>query len=229
LRVFVQFEKIALVAASSGTRAGFALLVDVVGSSDAPDFVRRRDRGLGRLSQRHREAGWIRAPYTVTAWDEFQTFLWEPGAVARVILELRQGLAPWPLRIGVGAGGIRGWRSRRPINEAVGGPAFERAREALEALEAGSGDKYPRLTRFRTGERSRDRLLDLVYGLHDTLVRDVTERQWETIGAALGDESQEEVARRLGVQPSTVSRNLQRGHYWQMRETADVVATLLAG
>jgi hypothetical protein len=30
------------------------------------------------------------------------------------------------------------------------------------------------------------------------------------------------------VQPSTVTRNLKRGHYWQMRETASVVSALLA-
>jgi len=211
---------------AQAVRTGFALLVDVTGSRDERDFVAGRDRRLRTLSARHRERGWVRAPYTVTAWDEFQTFLWDGTALPRVLLELRQRFAPWELRVGVGRGGIRGWRSRRPINEAVGGPAFERAREALEALSE-PGEKYPRLTRFRTGDGERDALLDLVYGLHDTLVQGVTERQWETIGHALDDASQEEIADALGVAPSTVSRNLQRGHYWQMRETLERMAALL--
>jgi len=208
-------------------RWGFAVLVDVVGSTQTADFAKGRARRLRYLSERHLERGWVKAPYTVTAWDEFQTFLWDAPSVPRVILELRQRFSPWKLTIGVGWGDIRGWRSRRPINEAVSGAAFERAREALEALTASKRSKYPRLTRFRTGDSERDCILDLIYGLHDTLVLGVTERQWETIGHALDDEGQEAIAKALGVQTSTVSRNLQRGHYWQMRETLETVAAVL--
>lgn len=208
-------------------RAGFAMIADVVGSSETKDFVRGRDRRLERLSARHLDQGWLRSAYTVTAWDEFQTYGWEPGVVARVVLDLRQTFAPWALRIGIGLGGIRGWRSRRPINEAVTGSAFERAREAIEALDA-AGSKVPRLTRFRTGDATRDSLLDLVYGLHDTLVQGVSERQWETIGHAMSGATQEEIATKLGVDASTVSRNLRRGYYWQMQETLDRIPVLLA-
>lgn len=207
-------------------RAGFVLIADVVGSSKTKDFVRGRDRRLETLSARQLDEGWLRSAYTVTAWDEFQTYGWDPGVVARVVLELRQIFSPWALRIGIGVGGIRGWRSRRPINEAVTGPAFERAREALEALDA-AGAKVPRLTRFRTGDTTRDDLLDLVYGLHDTLVQGVTERQWETIGHAMSGATQEEIAAKLGIDASTVSRNLRRGYYWQMQETIDRVPALL--
>lgn len=214
-------------APEAAERPGFALLVDVVGSGGIEGFRGRRDRGLRRLSERHQGRGWLRAPYTVTAWDEFQTYLWKGEDLPRVLLELRQGLAPWELTVGVGAGGIRGWRSRRPINEAVAGPAFDRAREALDALKAGRGDKYRRLTRFRTGSESRDALLDLLYGLHDTLVQGVTERQWETIGHALEGASQEAIAEALGVGASTVTRNLQRGYFWQMRDTLEGAARLL--
>jgi hypothetical protein len=98
----------------------------------------------------------------------------------------------------------------------------------MDALKSSRGDKYRRLSQFVTGNEDRDSLLNLIYGLHDTLVQQVTERQWETIGATLLLGNQEEVAARLGVQPSTVTRNLKRGHYWQMRETATMVSALLA-
>jgi IS30 family transposase len=69
--------------------------------------------------------------------------------------------------------------------------------------------------------------LDLIYGLHDSLVQQITERQWQTIGAALRLEHQEKVAEELGVRPSTVTRNLKRGHYWQLRETAALLSRML--
>ncbi len=124
-------------------------------------------------------------------------------------------------------GQVSGWESSRPINEALGGEGFEHARAAMDALKSSKGDKYRRLSQFITGDSERDALLNLIYGLHDSLVQQVTERQWETIGAALELKNQEDVAARLGVQPSTVTRNLKRGHYWQMRETAAVVSALL--
>ena len=177
---------------ASAKRQGFAIIADVVASKGTEDFVQRRDWHLERLSRRHRERGWIESPYTVTAWDEFQTYSWQARAVPSAILELRQEFAPW-------------------------------------ALTSASGDKYRRLTRFRTGDEERDRLLDLVYGLHDSLAQEITERQWQTIGCALLETSQERIAARLSVRPSTVSRNLQRGRYWQMRETLEIVPELLVG
>ncbi len=211
---------------NASLRKGFALIADVVDSTETADFVRGRDRRLKELSKRHRSKAWIKADYTVTAWDEFQTYLWDGPRLPGVIIELRQVFAPWSLRIGVGRGEISGWRSRRPINIALGGSAFERARDALDTL-ASSRSKYRRLTCINTGDGERDQLLDLIYGLHDTLVQEVTVRQWETIGHALRGVSQDEIGKRLGVAPSTVSRNLHRGRYWQMKETVDSVAAIL--
>jgi hypothetical protein len=202
------------------------ILADVVASSSTERFVQGRDKRLRRLSRRHTDAELIAAPYTVTAWDEFQTFTWHASSVPQLLLELRQEFSPWQITVGVGQGEIEGWRSQRPINESVGGQAFERAREALETLKR-PRDKYRRLTRFETGNPKHDEVLNLIYGLHDTLVEGVTERQWETIGLAMRGLRHETIAKKLGISPSTVSRNLQRGHYWQMQETRSIVSELI--
>lgn len=209
-------------------RPGSVLLVDVADSTSKPDFRDGRDRRIERLNGEHRERGWIAADYTVTAWDEFQSVSWERQHLPRILLDIRQVFAPWEVYIAVGCGQVSGWESSRPINEALGGEGFERARAAMDALKSATGDKYRRLSQFVTGDSERDALLNLIYGLHDSLVQQVTERQWETIGAALSLRNQEDVAAKLGVQPSTVTRNLKRGHYWQMRETAAVVAAMFA-
>ncbi|HLU07919.1 MAG TPA: SatD family protein [Woeseiaceae bacterium] len=209
------------------SRRGSVLLVDVADSSSKPDFRNGRDRRIARLTEEHRERGWIAADYTVTAWDEFQSVSWERPHLPQIFLDIRQVFAPWEVYIAVGCGQVSGWESSRPINEALSGEGFERARAAMDALKSSKGDKYRRLSQFVTGDSERDALLNLIYGLHDSLVQQVTERQWETIRATLELKNQEDVAEKLGVQPSTVTRNLKRGHYWQMRETAAVVSALL--
>jgi hypothetical protein len=213
---------------SERSRQGAVLLVDVAGSSAVPEFRDGRDRKIQRLTKLHREKDWVAADYTVTAWDEFQSVLWNVDRLPHVLLDIRQVFAPWEVYIAVGCGLVFGWHSPKPINEALSGEGFERARAAMDALKSSKGDKYRRLSQFRTGDEDRDLLLNLIYGLHDSLVQQVTERQWETIGAALELNNQEDVASKLGVQPSTVTRNLKRGHYWQMRETASLVSALLA-
>ena len=213
---------------SEEPRRGAVLLVDVAGSSAIADFRRGRDDRIGQLSKLHRGQDWIATDYTVTAWDEFQSVAWQLQHLPRILLDIRQIFAPWEVYVAVGCGLVSGWQSDRPINEALGGEGFERARAAMDALKSSPGAKYRRLSQFVTGDGGRDSLLNLIYGLHDTLVQQVTERQWETIGAALVLGNQEEVAARLGVQPSTVTRNLKRAHYWQMRETATLVSAMLA-
>ena len=204
------------------------LLVDVVGSSAVEAFVSGRDRRIDRLNELHRHRQWIAAPYTVTAWDEFQSLLWHPERIPAILLDIRRVFAPWEVYIAVGIGTVTGDTSSKPVNEALSGSGFDRAREAMDALKSSKGDKYRRLTRFRSADRDRDRLLDLVYGLHDSLLQQVTARQWETITAALELGNQEEVAAGLDVQPSTVTRNLKRGHYWQLKDTVDTVSRFLA-
>jgi hypothetical protein len=215
-------------AITADSRPGAVLLVDVAGSSSMPDFRDGRDRRIEQLTALHRERDWVAADYTVTAWDEFQSVSWDRQRLPHILLDIRQLFAPWEVYIAVGCGRVSGWQSARPINEALSGEGFERARAAMDALKSSKGDKYRRLSQFVTGDEARDALLNLIYGLHDSLVQQVTERQWETIRAALLLKNQEDVAGTLRVQPSTVTRNLKRGHYWQMRETASVVSALLA-
>src|SRR5206468_12019265 len=63
--------------------------------------------------------------------------------------------------------------------------------------------------------------INLICGLHDTLVLQITQKQWEAIGAFLSRETLAPTARRLRVDISTVSGNLKRGYYWQLAETVN--------
>jgi hypothetical protein len=153
------------------------LLVDVVGSSGLEDFVSGRDRRIGQLNERHQARNWIAAPYTVTAWDEFQSVLWQLETIPLILLDIRRVFAPWEVYVAVGIGEVSGDRSRKPINEALSGAGFDRARQAMDALKSSKGDKYRRLTRFRSANPDRDAWLDL-------LSRDADPRVREAVAAA---------------------------------------------
>lgn len=199
------------------------LVVDVAGSSAVPNFGIIRNHKTEELSARHLKEKRILRPYTVTAWDEFQSVVAEWRRVPEVLWEIRQSFAPLTVYIGVGLGEVGGWASERPMNEALSGRGFERARQAIDEAKENTGGKFRRLTRFCTGDTDRDALLNLIYALADTLILQVSDRQWEMMGAALAAQNQEEVARLFQVDPSTVTRNLKRGHYWQLKKTATVL------
>jgi IS30 family transposase len=72
-----------------------------------------------------------------------------------------------------------------------------------------------------------DSTANLIYGLHDTLLMRVTDKQWETIKVFRDKRRLDAAAQALGVDDSTVSRNLQRGHFWQMEQTVAGMQTLI--
>ncbi len=201
------------------------LIADVMGSRARTDLRSLLGKKLAVLSRRHLRHKLIQLPYSVTAGDEFQTVTRDLPAVPAVIQELRTFLRPLSLRIGVGFGGVSG-RIQAPVNR-LGGEAFQYARQAIESIKAGNLFKFDVLTAFVSRHEHFNKTINLIYGLHDTLVLKITARQWETIEEFLDRPTLERTARRLGLDDSTVSRNLKRGYYWQLVETAKVAGSLI--
>ncbi len=198
---------------------------DVVDSRRTAAFPAVRDRKLKAATALHTRQKLIVSPYTITAWDEFQTVLTRPGHVPRLILDLRRIFFPLELRIAVGLGAASGVR-RNPINIHAGGEAFERARQAADWLKFGSS-KFRVLTRFETGSATLNLVANTIYGLQDSLLERTTAKQWAAIGVQLETGSQDLTAKKLRLRASTVSRNLRRGHYWQLVEAARAMESIL--
>ncbi len=68
-----------------------------------------------------------------------------------------------------------------------------------------------------------DRPANLIYALHDTLLRRTTTKQWETIAVYLIKDRVDYTAKALEIDRSTASRNLRRGFFWQMEDTVLVM------
>lgn len=203
------------------------LLADVVGSRSIDGFQGRRDKLLRHLTRAHGERGAILTRYTITTWDEFQTIVADPRHLPEVVWELRREFQPWRLKIGIGIGLLETLpRPSQAVNEVAMGEPFVRAREAMKEIGA-TKQKYRVLTRQRGTVPVLDQAVNLIYDLLDTLLLSTTQRQWETIQFYEATGRLEATARRLGIDESTVSRNLQRGSYWQTVEARERLTDLL--
>jgi len=211
---------------SRSTQTRYAVITaDVVGSRKIRSFRARRDRLLASVSQFHLERKLILSPWTVTAWDEFQAILRRPEYVPQVILDLRRLLFPFQLSIAVGMGSVTD-AHRRPVNQYAGGEAFERARVAADRLKLGS-PKYRILTSFESGHDLFDSIANTIYRLQDALLEKITARQWATINMQMKTSRQDITAKKLSLDISTVSRNLKRGYYWHLTETAETMERIV--
>ena len=201
------------------------VIADVTESRSRADFRGLLGRKLAAVSKRHLRSKLIQLPYSVTAGDEFQTVSRDLPSIPAVLLDLRRALRPWSLRIGVGFGRISD-RIQPPVNR-LGGEAFQRARSAIENVKQSSLFKFDVLTAFESPSTSFNTTINLIYGLHDTLVQKITEKQWETIEEFLDRPTLEQTAKRLKLDASTVSRNLKRGYYWQLSETVRAAGSFI--
>lgn len=208
------------------TRKPYAVITaDIRGSRAVADFRKERDRKLKPLTKLHLAQKLIVSEYAVTAWDEFEG-LTTLSHVPTILFDLRRCFHPLQLWIGVGIGKVSE-PHRRPINVFAGGEAFERARLAIDQIKS-KHQRFPRWTVFVSGNSQFDLVANTIYHLHDTLIQNVSSKQWRTINAQVSLQSQEQVAKKLRLDDSTVSRNLRRGFYAQMTETRTTMEALIA-
>jgi len=196
-----------------------------VGSRNIEHFRPKRDRKLQLVSELHLSQKLILSPYAVTAWDEFQVILSKPEHTPRVMLDLRRLFYPFGLWIAVGMGAATGTR-KQPVNVYAGGEAFVRARKAADRLKAGSS-KFRTLTSFESGINIFDTIANTIYHLQDSLMERTTQKQWATINTQLDTGRQDLTAKVLGVDISTVSRNLKRSYHWHLVETVEAMEQVI--
>jgi hypothetical protein len=202
------------------------LVADVVQSSIRADFRKLLGQKLRTVTNRHLRQKLIKLPYSVTAGDEFQTVVENLPQIPKLILDLRANMRPLSIRVGIGIGGISD-KIQPPVNR-LSGEAFLKARDAIDIVKKGSLYKFDVLTAFQSNDELFDETINLIYGLQDTLVRNITSKQWKTIHAALDEPTkQEDIAEELNLNVSTVSRNLRRGYYWQLAETARIAGSII--
>jgi len=215
------------------------ILADVVESKRFENLAEIRNRKLAEISRGHIGQGWVEYEYAVTAGDEFQNIVVAARHVPSVLFDLRRRFRPLGLWIAIGVGQIATFPTgSEPVNVGGTGEAFELAREAMNFLRDTPRSpssrafrafkrKYAFSTAFRSQDNDSDVAVNIIYRLLDTLLDRTTERQWETINAYEDLGRADRAAARLGVDESTVSRNLSRGSYWQALDAITALARIL--
>ena len=206
------------------TKLWGVIVSDVVASGRTHDLRSVLGAKIRLATIAHLEKKQIRLPYAVTAGDEFQTVASELRQIPGLLFDLRRRLRPLPLRIGIGIGLISE-RLRPPVNQ-LGGQAFEFARMAIEEVKEGRAH-LGRKTRFHSENEQFDLVANLIYSLHDALMGDLSEKQWQAVDAYLAKGRVDLAAKALKVNASTASRNLSRSHFWQSIETMDSMQKII--
>ncbi len=159
---------------------------------------------------------------TVTLGDEFQGVLGTPVPSFRMIARIQDLLRPVPLRFGVGLGEIV--TEVRPEAVGMDGPAFHRAREALEEARELGGSRV----RIRGGQGSFAVVVNALLGLMWLQRERWSPEQRRVVELVTGGLSQRKVARRLAMTESNVSQLLKRARLLEMREADQALERLLA-
>ena len=200
------------------------VVADVVGSTRTQGVRTLLGPKLRIATMVHVQEKRIQLPYAVTAGDEFQTVVRGLDQIPELLFDLRRRMRPLRLRIGVGIGVISG-RLKPPVNELTG-QAFEFARAAIDRAKQARA-RSARSTSFQSTNQQFDLVAHLIYSLHDALVGNPSEKQWETIDAFLVKKRVDRAARALRLNASTASRNLSRSHFWESLETIEVMKKVI--
>lgn len=191
--------------------AFLAVTADVVGSRELPDRAVFQRRLVATLASLNEEIGEVRvaAPLRITAGDEVQGLLVDPGAFVDVAVRLADELHPVQAVLGAGWGPLS--TDPGPDVALLDGPCFHRARSALD--DARRLGVWARVEGF--GETT-DGVLSALFQLMGAIRSRWTDKQ---AGYARGArrELQKTVARRAGVSPSVVSESLKAARFDAVR------------
>lgn len=176
-------------------------------------------RACGELN-RHADPLGLVSPFTITLGDEFQALFGRARGLWRGIFRIEALLRPVRLRYGVGVGAID-----TEINHesAIGmdGPAFHRARQAVDGLRE-DGGSY-RVLGLGEAQHLARHALDLVSHHRDSW----RDNRVDIFSFLLGETSVTQMANALGISEQAVYKNIRQGQLESIRGVCDGIGELL--
>jgi hypothetical protein len=173
----------------------------------------------------------IAAGFLITLGDEFQGLLLNGKSVMKMIQKIEKSMYPIELRYGIGIGTIT-----TDINAemALGadGPAFYKARNAIDCLKANENKKCTALSDIRIesedGSFHQNLLINTIFELLKSVKDQWTDRQREIIWDMLEHQNgKNHAAERLGISQPTVQKGLAKGNYYIYKNAVENIEKVL--
>lgn len=213
-------------------RSFIAIIGDIRGSRS---LTQRREiqENLGIILQEINEGfeADIAAKFLITLGDEFQGLLFDGRSLLKIIEKIKMSLYPVTFRFGIGMGRIT---TDIYPEMALGadGPAFYRARSAIELLKENESKKKAVLSdlsfRFEEKNSTTERLLNTAFTLLYSLEHTWTDRQREIITDQLfHQDGQKASALRLGITQSAVHKALSAGSYYTYEKALKEITSVM--
>lgn len=213
-------------------RSFIAIIGDIRGSRS---LTQRREiqENLGIILQEINEGfeADIAAKFLITLGDEFQGLLFDGRSLLKIIEKIEMSLYPVTFRFGIGMGRIT---TDIYPEMALGadGPAFYRARSAIELLKENESKKKAVLSdlsfRFEEKNSTTERLLNTAFTLLYSLEHTWTDRQREIITDQLfHQDGQKASALRLGITQSAVHKALSAGSYYTYEKALKEITSVM--
>ncbi len=213
-------------------RSFVAIIGDIRGSRS---LTQRREiqENLGIILQEINEGfeADIAAKFLITLGDEFQGLLFDGRSLLKIIEKIKMSLYPVTFRFGIGMGRIT---TDIYPEMALGadGPAFYRARSAIELLKENESKKKAVLSdlsfRFEEKNSTTERLLNTAFTLLYSLEHTWTDRQREIITDQLfHQDGQKASALRLGITQSAVHKALSAGSYYTYEKALKEITSVM--
>lgn len=177
---------------------------------------------LAKTSKAQQERKLVLLPYAVTGGNRFQAITNNLEAIPWLLLDLRSRMQPVSLRIGVGIGEVSG-PVTAPVSE-MKGPAFRLARQALDGVGKARGSA---LTVFSSSDDAFDQTANLIYTLHDKLVRKMSTRQWKAVTPRMERSNAQQTPSTRGVGIQVAMRGLKTDYYGQLAAAAYGIEQLI--
>lgn len=173
----------------------------------------------------------IYSKFTITLGDEFQGLLCYGSNCMEILSEIERKLHPVKVRIGIGIGDIT-TDINREIAIGADGPGYYKARAAIEHLRADEKRKQTNSADIRIEIDRDDKNLTIMLNTILTLMTAIKEswsdRQREIIWDMMEhQDSQVDVAKRLGITQSTVQKALSKGKYYAYKDAFDTIGQIL--
>ncbi len=196
-----------------------AIIGDLIKSreiQDRDEAQKKLNEVLEAINEKYGES--LASRFSITLGDEFQGLLNSSEQLFRLLFEIKYQLFPLKVRFGVGLGDIT--TAIDPL-ESIGadGPAYHAARKMISEVKRTESGKKSLICDLMVGVKEQDECLEAVNSglcLLHFMEAHWSDKQRENIYDSLFNGlNQSEIARRRGLNQSTVHRSLSSAGYYE--------------